>query len=175
MKIGGFGPSNGAAAARGFPWLPEPRPRARGPGVPGAAASPRPPPPFAAFQPTCCLPQPRTKHKRLAAAEQPGLLSYLAAAPAVRAPDAPLLTRGRRQAAGTGPPRPGRTCFGVRLEQIVLAQFVSWVCCFHSLLNVVRTGGRGLRWRSVAGDAVTLPGASVRRPRGEFLQCDSII
>lgn len=96
----------------------------------------------------------------------------------------PRSTRTRRtatdRAAGArprapGPPRPGRACLGVRLEQIVLAQFVSWVCCFHSLLDVVRTGGRGLRWRSVAGDAVTLPGASVRRPRGEFLQCDSII
>lgn len=50
----------------------------------------------AAFQPPCCLPQPWTKH--IAATEQHGILSYLPAAAAVLAPDAPVLscTRCRR-------------------------------------------------------------------------------
>lgn len=46
--------------------------------------------PPAAFQPPCCLPQPRTKH--IAAPEQHGVLSYLPAAAAVLAPDAPVLS-----------------------------------------------------------------------------------
>lgn len=52
--------------------------------------------PPAAFQPPCCLPQPRTKH--IAATEQHGILSYLPAAAAVLAPDPPVLscTRCRR-------------------------------------------------------------------------------
>lgn len=49
--------------------------------------------PPAAFQPPCCLPQPRTKH--IAATEQHGILSYLPAAAAVLAPDPPVLSRTR--------------------------------------------------------------------------------
>lgn len=123
--------------------------------------------PPAAFQPPCCLPQPRTKH--IAAPEQHGVLSYLAAAAAVLAPDAPLLSCSpavpwvRRQHCATGlarrmyctttpPACPTATpCagpaggshlgpgFGVRLEKKVLAQFVLWICYFCSLLDMVQT------------------------------------
>lgn len=46
--------------------------------------------PFPAFQSTCCLPQPWTKH--ITATEQHGLLSYLPAASAVLPPDTPVLS-----------------------------------------------------------------------------------
>lgn len=118
--------------------------------------------PPAAFQPPCCLPQPRTKH--IAAPEQHGVLSYLPAAAAVLAPDAPVLSRTRcrpgRAAAARSPPwaaectvQPhlhpshrhgaGRSHlvpgFGVRLEKEVLARFVLWICYFCSLLDMVQT------------------------------------
>lgn len=71
--------------------------------------------PPAAFQPPCCLPQPRTKH--IAATEQHGILSYLPAAAAVLAPDAPVLscTRCRRCAAAAAAGPAARSPPGARL------------------------------------------------------------
>lgn len=50
---------------------------------------------------------------------------------------------------------PNCTCFGVRLEKKVLAQFVLWICYFHSLLDMVQTDRCiFFQWQSVAVETV---------------------
>lgn len=157
-----------ASAARGRAW---PAPPARQ----GAPASPSPSACFSSV-PTHMLPTPTPEpapRSRRAAWATPLPRSRRrstrtrrtgteprARPPARRAPPrGPGAARSRPPAPApacrrSGQRRPRCTCFGVRLEQKVLAQFVSWICYFHSLLDMVQTDRRSLRWQSVAVEAV---------------------